>query len=110
MGQGFGVGAFEDEDEDIYAKDDISQYDFSLTSDNCKSDETVKSTIKTEEILEGFKLQSKKCIRAVYQLPVIPKNFKGNHQPEISRFHNVEIRSNISEKDKESGKVLEEFM
>lgn len=28
--QAFGVGAFEEEDEDIYAKDDMSQYDFAL--------------------------------------------------------------------------------
>ena len=29
MYQAFGVGAFEDDDEDIYSKDDMSQYDFS---------------------------------------------------------------------------------
>ena len=27
-GQAFGVGAFEDDDEDIYAKDDMTQYAF----------------------------------------------------------------------------------
>lgn len=27
--QAFGVGAFEEDDEDIYGKDDMSQYDFS---------------------------------------------------------------------------------
>lgn len=27
-GQAFGVGAFEEDDEDIYARDDMTQYDF----------------------------------------------------------------------------------
>lgn len=29
-GQAFGVGAYERDDEDIYGKDDMSNYDFSL--------------------------------------------------------------------------------
>jgi hypothetical protein len=29
-GQAFGVGAFEEDDEDVYARDDMSNYDFSL--------------------------------------------------------------------------------
>lgn len=33
-GQAFGVGALENEDEDIYARDDMSAYDFSLDVSN----------------------------------------------------------------------------
>ena len=29
-GQAFGIGAYEEEDEDIYAKDDMTNYDFEL--------------------------------------------------------------------------------
>lgn len=29
-GQAFGVGAFEDDDDDIYAREDLSSYDFTL--------------------------------------------------------------------------------
>ena len=32
-GQAFGVGAYEEEDEDIYNRDDMSRYDFSLGND-----------------------------------------------------------------------------
>ena len=32
-GQAFGIGAYEEEDEDIYGKDDMSNYDFSLTAE-----------------------------------------------------------------------------
>lgn len=32
-GQAFGVGAFEDEDDDIYTSEDLSKYDFALGED-----------------------------------------------------------------------------
>ena len=32
-GQAFGVGAYEEEDDDIYQRDDMSRYDFSLEND-----------------------------------------------------------------------------
>jgi hypothetical protein len=31
-GQAFGVGAFEEDDDDVYARDDMANYDFSLPS------------------------------------------------------------------------------
>ena len=31
-GQAFGVGAFEEDDDDVYSRDDMSNYDFSLPS------------------------------------------------------------------------------
>ncbi len=36
-GQAFGIGAYEEEDEDIYGKDDMSNYDFSLTAEKVNS-------------------------------------------------------------------------
>lgn len=41
-GQAFGVGALEDEDDDIYAKDDLSGYDFSLDVSNKTKEKTDK--------------------------------------------------------------------
>ena len=32
-GQAFGVGVYEEEDEDVYNRDDMSRYDFSLAND-----------------------------------------------------------------------------
>ena len=32
-GQAFGIGVYEEEDEDIYARDDMSNYDFALPMD-----------------------------------------------------------------------------
>jgi len=32
-GQAFGVGAFEEEDDDIYSREDMSQYDFTIDND-----------------------------------------------------------------------------
>ncbi|XP_055694624.1 G patch domain-containing protein 1 homolog [Lutzomyia longipalpis] len=52
-GKGFGVGAMEDDDEDIYCRDDMSQYDFSL-----EDHKTPKTTRKDNRIslgvIEGF--------------------------------------------------------
>jgi hypothetical protein len=36
-GQAFGVGAYEEDDEDIYGKDDMSNYDFSLPTEKVSS-------------------------------------------------------------------------
>lgn len=44
-GQAFGVGALEEDDEDIYATEDMSHYDFSLGGP--KEDEKAKKKGKT---------------------------------------------------------------
>ena len=39
-GQAFGIGAYEEEDEDIYAKDDMTNYDFELRPERVSLDWT----------------------------------------------------------------------
>merc|ERR1719471_2487407 len=48
LGQAFGVGVYEEEDEDIYAKDDIGRYDFYLESSHTNKDKNVKRTSRWE--------------------------------------------------------------
>lgn len=53
-GQGFGVGALEeDDDEDVYATDDLRRYDFSL-EDKKKSKKSNKSIQKEELVFQDF--------------------------------------------------------
>lgn len=53
-GQAFGVGALEDDDdEDVYSKDDMSRYDFSL-EDKSKRPAAIKSSAHANDCLEGF--------------------------------------------------------
>ncbi|XP_030566828.1 G patch domain-containing protein 1 homolog [Drosophila novamexicana] len=51
-GQAFGVGAFEEEDEDIYAKDDMTRYDFSL-ADKQPKQKKIKH-VQQRHVIEGF--------------------------------------------------------
>lgn len=95
QGQAFGVGAFEDEDDDIYSRDDLNQYDFSLATESNKEDKNTRLPVKIDGILEGFIPQVKKHIKKQYQLPIIPKNFKGLHKIKTSRFNNVEEELNL---------------
>nr|CAG4649090.1 EOG090X013U [Scapholeberis mucronata]SVE93450.1 EOG090X013U [Scapholeberis mucronata] len=86
-GQAFGVGAFENEDEDIYGKDDMSQYDFELGGDRNKQKKFKLLALPGSDILEGF-------VRATappttfnrYPPPVVPKDFVPIHRSENSRF------------------------
>ena len=45
-GQAFGVGAYEEEDDDIYQRDDMSRYDFSLENDGLYFTQFSKSFLK----------------------------------------------------------------
>lgn len=51
-GQAFGVGAFEEDDDDIYARDDMTNYDFKLGE---KSKGPVRKQIQAQSanIIEG---------------------------------------------------------
>ncbi|XP_033211365.1 G patch domain-containing protein 1 homolog [Belonocnema kinseyi] len=90
-GQAFGVGAFEEEDEDIYAKEDMSNYDFVLgpkkqSKSRWNRDEEGNSS-KVPGCLEGF-VPAKNPIerRKIYKPPELPKDFKPIHVPRKSRF------------------------
>lgn len=51
-GQAFGVGAFEEEDEDIYARDDMTRYDFSLADKQPKQKKT--QHVQQRHVIDGF--------------------------------------------------------
>lgn len=75
-GQAFGVGALEDDDdEDVYSKDDMSRYDFSL-EDKSKKPAAIKSSAHLNDCLEGF-CPSKKSVKGVKKVfrVKIPEGF-----------------------------------
>ncbi|VVC24072.1 G-patch domain,G patch domain-containing protein, N-terminal [Cinara cedri] len=53
-GQAFGVGAYEEDDDDIYKTDDMSNYDFSLEEKSQKLKEKLKSKNLDVECIDGF--------------------------------------------------------
>ncbi|PRD36757.1 UNVERIFIED_CONTAM: G patch domain-containing protein 1 [Trichonephila clavipes] len=80
--EAFGVGAFEDDDEDIYSKDDMSQYDFS-DLDPKGSSQTSKETKNRQHhgssnsILDGFCLASNPAsVKKYYPPPELPPHYK----------------------------------
>ncbi|KAF5272733.1 hypothetical protein FQA39_LY07760 [Lamprigera yunnana] len=85
-GQAFGVGAFEDDDEDIYSKDDMSRYDFELTSEktNDKNKNVRKLIFNLFIIASGQSSQQEN-----FPPPTIPSNFSGKHNVKKSRFDSV---------------------
>ena len=100
VGHAFGVGVYEDEDEDIYAKDDVNRYDFYLdnTQGNDKKQASQKRSTRWEEGVENDKclpgfVHAKKS-STVHQTvnfppPKLPKNY---HPRPVkrSRFEPVE--------------------
>uniref|UniRef100_A0A2H1WBD1 SFRICE_002456 n=1 Tax=Spodoptera frugiperda TaxID=7108 RepID=A0A2H1WBD1_SPOFR len=76
-GQAFGVGAFEADDEDIYAKEDMSHYDFSLDGPvQTKKNTPSKDSKKNRNVLEGF-VKSTKPLPSVptYPPPALPRDY-----------------------------------
>ncbi|KAL5292001.1 GPATCH1 family protein [Megaselia abdita] len=79
-GQAFGVGALEEEDEDIYEKDDMSKYDFEMGG---KKDKKKKRPISDQDlmVIEGFQGSSansvyhKKIFSIKLPLSFVPRNW-----------------------------------
>ena len=95
VGQAFGVGAFEEDDDDIYAKEDLaSKYDFYLDDPMGRGSEEKKRKRKSRwdenqmpSNLEGFvPSTSKSAIKRDFPLPQIPKDFKAKCKVKRSRF------------------------
>ncbi|GAB1601888.1 G patch domain-containing protein 1-like [Argonauta hians] len=91
-GVAFGIGAMEEDDEDIYAMDSLSKYDQSIGFSDDKDDLhgwTAPGRNKpgappppgyAGKILEGFTLSSKPLtLRITYGPPQIPKNYRPYH-------------------------------
>ncbi|XP_075985328.1 G patch domain-containing protein 1 homolog [Anticarsia gemmatalis] len=63
-GQAFGVGAFEADDDDIYAREDMSHYDFAIGGPEPVQQKKIKKD-QSKHILSGF-------VKAVKPLPSVP--------------------------------------
>ncbi|XP_015596124.1 G patch domain-containing protein 1 homolog isoform X2 [Cephus cinctus] len=107
-GQAFGVGVFEVDDEDIYAKDDMSRYNFALgperkTKSRWSQKEDSASTSQ-EKCIEGFiyaknRLEDKK----IFKPPELPPDFKPIHVARKSRFYPPIDQNLIYENGKPKG-------
>ncbi|CAB0000370.1 unnamed protein product, partial [Nesidiocoris tenuis] len=95
-GQAFGVGAFEEEDADIYARDDMSQYDFALETpaslrekkrlERSKRSEQLAIT-GGEDVIEGFVPAKNPPVKAKhFPPPTLPPGYQPYHRPRKSRF------------------------
>lgn len=86
-GQAFGVGAFENEDADIYGKDDMSQYDFVLGGDTSKKKSSNMLALPCSDVLDGFvRATQQDPLPKPYPPPVLPKDFVPIHRSGVSRF------------------------
>ncbi|NXY16658.1 GPTC1 protein, partial [Atrichornis clamosus] len=94
MGQAFGVGALEEEDDDIYAMDTLSKYDTVLKDEEpgdglygWTAPKQYKSKKRPErefkymgKILDGFSLASKSSAPVkIYPPPNLPRNYRPFH-------------------------------
>ncbi|XP_017957616.1 G patch domain-containing protein 1 homolog isoform X2 [Drosophila navojoa] len=73
-GQAFGVGAFEEEDEDIYAKDDMTRYDFSLAD---KQPQKKKAQyVQQRHVIDGFSEDKSNITHNKPFVIDLPRDFK----------------------------------
>lgn len=85
-GQAFGVGAFEAEDDDIYAKDDMSNYDFTSGPEK-RSKSRWDKRDRGSSCLEGFvPAKNQTRPKKIYPPPELPKDFVPRHKEKKSRF------------------------
>ncbi|XP_053722137.1 G patch domain-containing protein 1 [Synchiropus splendidus] len=109
VGQAFGVGALEDEDEDVYARDCISRYDTVLKDEEpgdglygwTAPEEYTRKTaaIRSRDaaylgrILEGFTLaQTPLEKKQIFAPPTLPKDYRPLHRRpavHVSRLYGV---------------------
>ncbi|XP_050397514.1 G patch domain-containing protein 1 [Patella vulgata] len=103
-GKGFGVGALEEDDDDIYGVDHLSNYDMSMDieDDNHLSGWTAPKGLSKDsgstpvgyvgKLLAGFTLSTKTLkSNKVYPPPVLPQHFKPVH-----RFKGPVIEESVS--------------
>ncbi|KZC04879.1 PREDICTED: G patch domain-containing protein 1 homolog [Dufourea novaeangliae] len=89
-GQAFGVGAFEADDEDIYARDDMSRYDFSLGPERKPKSRWSEDSgsRNSSNCLVGFAPAREKLEQIkVFPPPQLPKDFVPMHAVRKSRFY-----------------------
>nr|CAH7749185.1 unnamed protein product [Callosobruchus chinensis] len=108
VGQAFGVGAFEEYDDDIYSKEDLSNYDFELTQEKTKA---TSSSYNRDLIFSIFK-KSNVPLLCKKQFPVIiiPPGFSGKHKKRISRFEPIKENPDIKSKPKINPSVRAKYL
>lgn len=95
-GQAFGVGAFEEEDDDIYMKDDMNKYDFEISEEKKQAESVKKSNLVFDMFIPSkTPLLNKK----LFPPPKIPHSFTGEHKVRKSRFEP------LPEEPVETGKI-----
>lgn len=74
-GQAFGVGAFEEDDDDIYAKEDLTTYDFSLED---KRPEKAAKAIQQQKsnVIEGFAPAKQQQMKKPQFIVNVPDTFR----------------------------------
>ncbi|KAI8041480.1 hypothetical protein M5D96_005745 [Drosophila gunungcola] len=96
-GQAFGVGAFEEEDEDIYARDDMTRYDFSLADKKPKQKK--QQHVQQRHVIDGFSEdKSGAALQKPYAID-LPRDFQARNW--------LQRRSRFAPMDKERAKKLE---
>ncbi|XP_075392946.1 G patch domain-containing protein 1 isoform X1 [Tenrec ecaudatus] len=114
-GQAFGVGALEEEDDDIYATETLSKYDTVLKDEEpgdglygWTAPKQYKSQKESErdlryigKIVDGFSLSSKSLSsKKIYPPPELPRDYRPVHyfRPEVSATsENSRLRQVLSE-------------
>lgn len=119
-GQAFGVGAFEEDDSDIYAREDMSQYSFEVTDEPEDKPRKVLPAIEGRKskpvhqltkMLEGFHLAKEPpIVMKFYPPPKIPADFQPIHKaPRKERRRFEEPKSELckDKKTEHSGSVFD---
>lgn len=119
-GQAFGVGAFEEDDSDIYAREDMSQYSFEVTDEPEDKPRKVLPAIEEgrskpvhqlTRTLEGFHLAKEPpIVMKFYPPPKIPADFRPVHQPpkrERRRFEEPKSELCKEKKTEHSGSIFD---
>ncbi|XP_059608725.1 G patch domain-containing protein 1 homolog [Phlebotomus argentipes] len=111
-GKGFGVGALEDEDDDIYTRDDMTQYDFSLEDQKKPTNSRMRQDRVQLGVLEGFiatqDAASGKFSTRIFRID-LPRDFQPkNFLVRRSRFAPLppEVEQQLKEKPKSDKKSL----
>jgi len=89
-GQAFGVGAFEVDDEDIYEREDMSCYDFSLDPERKTKTRWSQDGPSNSQAncLEGFiRMKERLETKKIFKPPELPKDFTPAHAIRKSRFY-----------------------
>ncbi|KAH8294350.1 hypothetical protein KR054_011471 [Drosophila jambulina] len=96
-GQAFGVGAFEEEDDDIYARDDMTRYDFSLADKKPKQKK--QQHVQQRHVIEGFSEdKSGAALQKPYAID-LPRDFEPRNW--------LQRKSRFAPMDKERARKLE---